>query len=57
MNDDFNNISIDIGKFLCIYLRKFFLLTKRVRGRIEAFSMSDTIQAGAELCQAQISLS
>ena len=40
MNDDFHNISIDFGKFVYIYLRKFLLVTKRVRGRFIAFSMS-----------------
>ena len=40
MNDDFHNISIDFGKFVYIYLRKFLLVTKRVRGRFVAFSMS-----------------
>ena len=30
-------------KFWYIYLRKFQLLTKRVRGRIETFSMSESI--------------
>ena len=44
MNDDFHNISIDFGKFVYIYLRKFLLVTKRVRGRFVAFSMS-VIQA------------
>ena len=40
MNEDFHNISIDFGKFVYIYLRKFLLVTKRVRGRFVAFSMS-----------------
>ena len=40
MNDDFHNSSSYLWKFREIHLWKFQLLTKRVRRRIETFSMS-----------------
>ena len=44
MNDDFHNNSSYLWKFWQMHLRKFYLLTKRVFGRIETFSMSAFLQ-------------
>ena len=45
-NDLYNNYGY-LEIFGGIYLRKFPLLTKRVRGRIETFSMSGLAAPGA----------